>query len=127
MRNTGPSPQVVDAVCERAGHSCEICLSGVGDRRGIDYSIHHRRPRQMGGTRWSGSNSPSNLMLLCGSGTTGCHGVVESHRSGAVAGGWLVMSRDDPATVPVLIGRERWVLLTADATYEDVPAPAGVA
>lgn len=125
-RSTGPSSTTVEAVLERAQWACELCSAEIGDRRGEDYSVHHRRPRQMGGTRWAGSNSPSNLMLLCGSGTTGCHGVVESHRSGAVAAGWLVLSREDPATAPVLIHRERWVLLTADATYEDVPAPGGV-
>lgn len=120
-RNTGPSSAVVDAVIERAGFSCEICDHMVGDRRGVDFSIHHRRPRGMGGTRWPGANSPSNLMLLCGSGTTGCHSVVESHRSGAVAAGWLVLSRTDPATVAVLVKRERWVYLTADGDYSDVP------
>ena len=126
MRNTGPSSSVVEAVLERGQYSCEICSAPVGDRRGVDWSIHHRRPRQMGGTRWAGINLPSNLMLVCGSGTTGCHGVVESHRAGAVAAGWLVLSRTDPATVAVLITRDPWCYLTNDGQYSDAPTPAGV-
>lgn len=120
-RYTGPSSASVDAVCERANHSCEICGSGVGDRRGVDYSIHHRRARAMGGTRWPGCNLPSNLMLVCGSGTTGCHGVIESQRAGSVAAGWLVLSRTDPATAPVLITRDRWLYLDHVGGYSDDP------
>lgn len=123
---TGPSSDVVDAVLHRAAYSCEICGDGVGDIRGLDYSIHHRRPRGMGGTRWEGANLPSNLMLLCGTGVNGCHGIVESHRAGAVAGGWLVLSRTDPATVAVLITRDRWRYLTDDGEYSPHP-PMGAA
>lgn len=125
-RYTGPSSACVDAVCERANHSCEICGSGVGGQRGVDYSLHHRRPRAMGGTRWQGINLPSNCMLVCGSGTTGCHGVLESHRAGSVAAGWLVLSRTDPATVAVLITRDRWLYLDHVGGYSDDP-PEGVA
>lgn len=71
----------------------------------------------MGGTRWAGVNLPSNLLLVCGSGTTLCHGVIENYRAGAVAAGWLVLSRVDPATVACLITRDRWVYLADDATY----------
>jgi hypothetical protein len=121
MRRTGPDSRTVDVVLERAQHSCEICGLGVLGRRGVDWSVHHRRPRQMGGTRWSGCNLPSNLMIVCGSGTTGCHGVTESHRSGAVAGGWLVLSREDPAKVAVLITRDRWLYLDNQGAYAEGP------
>jgi hypothetical protein len=43
-----------------------------------------------------------------------------------VAAGWLVLSRTDSATVPVLITRDRWVYLTAEATYADAPEVVGV-
>ena len=121
MRRTGPSAAVVDLVLERANYSCEVCGCGFGDRRGVDYSVHHRRPRQMGGTRWTGINLPSNLLVVDGSGTTGCHGVIESNRVGAVAAGWLVLSRTDPATVATLITRDRWVYLTRTGEYSDHP------
>jgi hypothetical protein len=75
----------------------------------------------MGGTRWEGINKPCNLMIACGSGTTGCHGAVEQQRAGAVAAGWLVLSRTDPSTVAVLITRDRWKYLTGDGQYSDDP------
>ncbi len=124
-KKTGPPRDVVDAVLERAQYSCEVCGVGLGDRRGVDYSIHHRRPRQMGGTRWVGCNLPSNLLVVCGSATTpgGCHATIESHRAGAMAAGWLVLSRTDPATVAVLITRDRWTYL-AEGGYSDEPPEA---
>ena len=45
---TGPTRDVVEVVYERAGYSCEICTAAVGDRRGVDHHIHHRRPRAAG-------------------------------------------------------------------------------
>lgn len=120
-RNTGPSSEVVEACLERAGYSCEICAEMLGDRRGVDWSLHHRRPRQMGGSRWGGINLPSNLLAICGSAVDGCHGAIESQRSGAVAAGWLVLSRTDSATVAVLIHRSRWVYLTELGGYSDHP------
>ena len=116
-RYTGPSRAVTEAVLDRACYCCEICGSPCADRRGTDWSLHHRRPRGMGGTRWAGINLPSNLLLVCGSGTTLCHGVIENYRAGAVAAGWLVLSRTDPATVACLITGDRRVYLTDDAMY----------
>lgn len=60
------------------------------------YSVHHRLPRGRGGT-----DRLSTLALLCGSGTTGCHGQVESRRALAYLDGWLVRTRVDPAAIPV--------------------------
>lgn len=40
-------------------------------------------------------------MLLCGSGTTGCHGWVHGHPAEAYRLGWLVHSWHDPASVPL--------------------------
>jgi 5-methylcytosine-specific restriction enzyme A len=123
-RSTGPSQEVVTAVLERAGYSCEACGKPVGDRRGEDWSVQHRLPRRMGGTRWAGCNLPSNLMILCGSATTpgSCHLFAESHRASAVAAGWLVLSRSDPTTVAVLVDRgSRWVYLGNDAQYHEAP------
>lgn len=120
-RQTGPSGDVVEVVAERAHWSCEICGGGVGDRRGEDWSIHHRSPRQMGGSRLAWKNLPANLLLVCGSATTGCHSVIESHRSGAVAAGWLILHRADPQTVAVLLRRESWVYLDNSGTYRDAP------
>lgn len=106
---------------ERAQYSCEIAGCEIGDRRGVDYSLHHRRPRQMGGSRWPGINLASNLLVACGSGVSGCHGAIESRRADAVGGGWLVVGNKDPALVSVLICGERWCYLTNDGQYSDDP------
>lgn len=115
---SGPDRSMVACVLERAGYRCEACGKPVGDERGVDYSIHHRKPRGMGGSRF-GANLASNLLVLCGSGTTGCHGYVESHRSEAMACGWLVSRYQDPADVPAQIG-DRCLLLTNQALYVEV-------
>lgn len=49
----------------------------------------------MGGTSDVRINDPRNLIRLCGTGTTGCHGWVESHRTEALRTGWLVASLED--------------------------------
>jgi hypothetical protein len=109
---TGPSAKVRQLVLARAGERCEVC--------GVDlpvlYSIHHRRPRRMGGTRRPDTNQPQNLMAVCGSGVTGCHGRIESDRAWAVTRGYLLPDTADPATVPVRLTRAV-VLLCADGTY----------
>lgn len=114
---TGPDPDVVDAVYERAGWSCEVCTAGVGDRRGVDHHLHHRRPRAMGGSSRTDTNLPSNLLLLC----PDCHRDIESHRAVALSMGWIVPQGTDPATVAVLVQRDRWVYLTVNGRYSDDP------
>jgi len=64
------------------------------------------RLRRMGGSRDPRLNEPSNLVLLCGSGTSAddsqgkCHQIVESKRRVATADGWLVSQHADPPDVP---------------------------
>jgi 5-methylcytosine-specific restriction protein A len=116
-RNTGPTQDVVEAVYERAHWSCEICTGDVGDRRGVDHHIHHRRPRAAGGSTRPDTNLPPNLLLLC----PDCHGQVESHRAVALSMGWLVPQGTDPATVAVLVRRDQFVYLSTDGRYLDHP------
>lgn len=108
---TGFSKKTRDVVYERAGECCEVC--GRHARGG---SLHHRRPRGMGGTKDPASNAASNAVLLCGSGTTGCHGDVERYRLTSLADGLLLSQRQDPATTPVQL-RYGLVLLHDDGTY----------
>lgn len=49
----------------------------------------------MGGTTDPRINDPRNLILLCGSGTTGCHGWVESNRRTAQRLGYLIGSLEE--------------------------------
>lgn len=121
-RYTSPTLEIVSMILDRSQRCCEACGVGLGPERGVDWSVQHRVPRGMGGTRWEGSNLPSNLMVLCGSGTTGCHGFAESHRAHAIGCGWLVSSHADPAQHPVLIERgSRWVYFADDASYSENP------
>lgn len=68
----------------------------------------------MGGSQLPDTNAPQNLLLLC----PDSHEMVESERTAAYAGGWLVRQQADPLTVPVLIlAVERY--LTSDGKYAD--------
>ncbi len=107
-------------VWARAGGSCERCGRTIALTH-RDYSFHHRRPRGMGGSRTAGTHLPSNLLLLCGSGTTGCHGEVESKRVESFFEGWLVHQGDDPGAEPVLLHDGRRVLLSPSGSYTDLP------
>lgn len=120
-RNTGPRPEVVELCLERAQYSCEPCGALTGDRRGVDWSVHHRLPRRMGGTKRAGVNSPAALLIVCGSGTTGCHGRIESFRAAAYERGLILRAHEDPLVVPVRLSIGL-VLLTNDGAYEPVVA-----
>jgi hypothetical protein len=61
------------------------------------YSCHHRRLRSGGGP-----DTLDNRIMLCGSGTTGCHGYVHSNRLEAGIGGWIV-SRYGPGPGDVAV------------------------
>lgn len=116
-RDTGPTPEQRAAVWERAGGCCERCGRGV---EGQVASIHHRKPRRMGGTRDPEINSLSNLMLLCGSGTGGCHGMVEKARQESRDLGFLVGSVQNPSGVPVLVYGKGACYLESDGSYTPV-------
>ena len=74
----------------------------------------------MGGTKRPETNGASNGVVLCGSGTTGCHNEVESDRAEYLAMGFLVLQRQDPRSTPILI-RGKWVLLTEDGGTSPCP------
>ncbi len=92
--------------------------------RGIDWSAHHRIPRGAGGVgAKAGSDYElmisgiTNCLILCGTGTTGCHGWVEQHRDIARDYGYLIPRLGievSPAGVPVKREDGTWWRLTAD-------------
>lgn len=108
------------AVWERDDGRCQRCGVLLYDRA---CSLHHRRPRRAGGTA-VGAHTPENLILLCGTGTTGCHQHVESWRTVAYRDGWLVHTWDDPATVPVLRHDGGWALCGPAWTPAGPPSPS---
>lgn len=120
-RNTDADPTTVRLVRERDDWRCARC-AGWGP-----LTTQHRVARGMGGTRWAGINAPANLVTLCGSGTTMCHGWVESHPSWAAAHGWSVRTadRDLVALTPVWTWRG-WVRLRADGHLTRLPHHGGV-
>jgi hypothetical protein len=89
----------------RSGRMCERC----GIQRATN--AHHRRAA---GRRWD----VWNLLDLCGSGTTGCHGFVTDQEVAlARRYGWVVLSGRDPLWTPSLIATRdghRWCYLTRD-------------
>lgn len=112
VKETGPSKLVVALVFDRDGGCCIRCGKAVQpERRGEDWSIQHRRPRRAGGDRRPETNLPANLVTTCGSATTDCNGWMESHRTAALAAGWLLHANDDPPLVPV---QSWWGLLLLD-------------
>ncbi|MCK9921626.1 HNH endonuclease [Frankia sp. AgPm24] len=105
-------------VLARAGHHCESCGASLVGR---PYSLHHRRPKGMGGTRAELAHSPANLVALCGLGNnSGCHGLVHQHPTAAQSGGFVVRRAADPTRIPVALHDGRLVLLTAAGGYEAV-------
>lgn len=107
----------------RAHDRCERCGSELDGWDGGSY--HHRRIKGMGGDRRPETNLPANLLLLCGSGTTRCHGWVHAggNRAAALEGGWLVSRWALPGEQPVvlaLLGRR--LLDDAGGTREPLAA-----
>jgi len=100
VRRTGPTQDVVDAVLERDQHSCVCCGENLQGIRGRDWSLHHRRPRRMGGDRRPDVNLPANLVAVCGHGSAGCHAWLEENRTLAREQGLVLHAGADPTAVP---------------------------
>lgn len=91
-------------VFARAFYRCERC-GGAITSSGV--SVHHRQPRKMGGSKRPELHQPANLIVLCGSGTTGCHGWVESHRHQARESGYLIYAIDNAEDIPFVDNEKR--------------------
>lgn len=102
------SPATKAAVVVRARSECERCGRWCGE--GTWREFHHRNPRGMGGAaaeRAVELADPANCLLLCHL----CHRWIETHRSEALAAGWLVHNGDDPREVSAEIYRRGRVWL----------------
>ena len=107
--DTGPSAKVRSLVEARDGNRCVKCGQLVA--RDED-SIHHRIPRGRGGT-----NDVENLILLCGTGTTGHHGWVEKNRAVSYKLGYLVETGIDPADTLVFVAGRGWMYASPDGRW----------
>lgn len=76
----------------RSDGRCEIC------GRHPATNAQHRKNRSQGGT-WD----LSNLLHVCGSGTTGCHGKIHARPEASYANGWSVRQAFTPSAVPAWI------------------------
>jgi hypothetical protein len=114
------TPKVRREVIARDHHSCRWCGRFVDVESGW-YSLQHRRARGMGGTRRVDTDLACNLVLVCGTGTTECHGYIESHREEAVSRGFNVADRHNPALVPLLDHMGRWFRFDALGGVEVIP------
>lgn len=85
------------AVLARAFYKCERCNR---DFLGYPVSVHHRRPRMMGGSKNEMLHEMANLIVLCGTGTSGCHGWVESNRAKARELGYLIQKIESAEDIP---------------------------
>jgi hypothetical protein len=117
-RPAGVSAETAETVLTRDGRSCVRCSKSIaGGERGVDFSIHHRIPRGMGGSRDPRLSSPANLLTLCGSGVTFCHGKVEANRTAALLQGFLLHRIQEPTEVPVRTATG-WVLLDDEGGWK---------
>jgi hypothetical protein len=91
----------------RGGGACEVRRPGVC--LGARDSLHHRVKRGRGGG-WH----PANLLGVCGSGTTGCHGWIEANPEEAARLGYDLPTGADPLLIPARLhtvnGRGLWLL-----------------
>jgi hypothetical protein len=133
-RYTGPPNDTVEACLERASYACEINGCDLRGDRGEGWSIQHRLARGRGGDRDPRINLPSNLLVVCGSGTTGCHGLIEDQlRAAAYEVRWLIrrcgcerkfVCEHSPRNLQTYILRGRWVYLDDAANYIDADEPS---
>lgn len=123
MSATGFTPRAEQLILQRDGGNCVRCgRHVVYMERGIAWSIHHRRPRGSGGTSVAWVSAAANGIVLCGSGTTGCHGWVEARRTESIEDGFLISANGQAKAdeVPIKHTRLGLVLLDDEGGYEPV-------
>lgn len=98
-RDAAEIASLMPALIHRSGGRCEVAIESICE--GAATNVHHRKPRGQGGR-----NVMRNLLHLCGSGTTGCHGYIEHNRDVSYTNGWLVRQQQAPGQVPVISYRK---------------------
>lgn len=125
----------------RSGGMCEAqtphCIAPGGriesHLRREQVSVQHRRAQGMGGTSRTETNDLANLLLLCGTGTTGCHGWVETQERQLAEdrGLWIRHDTRDGEPIPAceyplrLHSGRRVFLHPKHPYYVDHPDPYG--
>ena len=119
------SPATVALIWDRDRGLCAWGGGVIRGDRGADWSVHHREPRGMGGSRRRHVAGAANGLLLHGHGVSRCHGRVEVDRELAIAAGFLVsrLGVQRPCEVPVRHAVHGWVLLADVGGVQPVPRP----
>ena len=113
-KQSKPTQETRDLCAHRDSGRCVRCGCEL---YGVQCSLHHRRMRSH---PFPGLHEPYNLIWLCGSGTTCCHGWVHEHQHESYEHGWLVHAWDDPSTVSVDSALNGRILLDDDGGYREV-------
>lgn len=108
------TPQQRDDVITRDQHRCQRCGRTL---TGFPYSIHHRKGRHC-----ADPDGMANLICLCGTGTTGCHGWVHQHPAESYERGFMVHRNQlaTPEQVPIRTAYNS-ILLTPDGKVLQAP------
>ena len=110
------------AAKDRDGANCLRCGIDLWERPA---SKHHRKKR-----RFKDADRVENIVILCGTGTTGCHGWCHAEDRSARTLGWVVASWDKPAEIPLITPDHKMIVLLEDGTkvinqlpdnYDEVP------
>lgn len=102
-------------VAARSAGVCEVCA------RARATNVHHRKGRRIYDP-WR----PSNLLHLCGSGTTGCHGEITEHKLPVYRDGYMIRRHmsHEPHQIPAYLWRDElgpsWCWLHDDGTTSSV-------
>jgi hypothetical protein len=113
--DTGPDADTRELVKQRDDWTCACCGNPIV---GSNFSLQHRLARGGGGTSDPAINSPANLILLCGSATTGCHGLAESRDAAMHRLGFWLKHGQEPAKVRVAHAVHGWVRLLDNGDFE---------
>ena len=95
------SPSTREAVQRRSQGQCEVCDSQPAT------DMHHRRRRK------ERDHRVVTALHCCRT----CHRGIHAHPAEARTYGWITYSTADPASVPLLIHGNRWVVLQPNGTY----------
>lgn len=102
---------------QRQGWHCMRCGTNIHDPSlWPGRSGHHRQLRRRADP--AVRDLPCNIVELCGSGTTGCHGWAHAHPAEAERFGYIIPSWRDPLSVPIRDWNGDWRWLLPDGTAQ---------
>lgn len=100
------------AAMERDGPTCRRCGRWVEGQLG---SLHHRKLKGRATPRHD-YDRVENLVVLCGTGTTGCHGWCHAEPKTAHEAGWVCWSWENPAERPCRTLHNTLLMLLEDGS-----------